>query len=354
MNKVKCKICNREFKNYIALSKHLKFKHNLSSTTYYEEFLLKENEGKCKVCGNKTIFKNLRLGYNKTCSKKCMGILKRGENNFFYGKTHSEESMIQMVKKRRENNSYVHSQETKNRISKALKGRPHYWGVSGTTGKNHSEETKEKISKKALESFQNGRIPFYKGKKMPEEIRKKISAGRLNFFKNGGKSWNNGLNKYNNKILKTTGKKISKKAKERIKKNLEIYGKKEPPDLTKKRISRSLAVVCKRPNTFEYRVGEHLNKLFPNKFEYTGNGSILVNGKSPDFIDRKNKIVVLCHGLYWHLLRYGLKDTSENKRKIELRDSKPFIEKGYDVWFIWELQETNLKKYKSKKEITLS
>jgi hypothetical protein len=61
-----------------------------------------------------------------------------------------------------------------------------------------------------------------------------------------------------------------------------------------------------------------------------------------------------CGASHWHLLRYGLKDTSENKRKIELRDSKPFIEKGYDVWFIWELQETNLKKYKSKKEITLS
>jgi len=290
-DKVECKICNRELKNNIALSKHLKFKHSLSSDAYYEKFLLEENDGKCEVCGNKTIFKNLRLGYNQTCSKKCMGILNKGENNSFYGKTHSEESMIQMVKKRRENNSYIHSQETKNRISEALKGRPHYWGVSGTTGKNHSEETKEKISKKALERA--------------------------------------------DKIQK-------------------IYGVRERPEHTKKKISRSLAVVCQRPNKFEHRVGEHLNKLFPNKFEYTGNGSILVNGKSPDFIDRKNKIVVLCHGLYWHLLRYGLKDTFENKRKIELRDSLPFIKKGYDVWFIWELQENNLKKYKSKKEITLS
>jgi len=197
-----------------------------------------------------------------------------------------------------------HSQATKDKISIAAKKVFHYWGVSGTTGKHHSEETKEKIRQKALSR------PSRKGLyHLSEKAKKNISLARLKFYENGGVVWNKGITKDDPRYLSW----VSKTTK------------------------RRLAVVCKRPNHFEAEVGEYLNKLFPNRFEYVGNGSVLINGKSPDYIDRKQKIVVLCHGLYWHLLRYGLEDTQENRRMIELSDSKLFIEKGYDVWFIWEL-----------------
>ena len=216
---------------------------------------------------------------------------------------------------------FKHSQATKDKISKAAKKIVHYWGVSGTTGKHHSEETKEKQRQKALNR------PSRKGLyHLSEKAKENISLGRLKFYEDGGTSWNAGLTKLTDDRLRKSGLKIS----------LANTGRTYSPEVTANRISKSLAVVCQRPNYFEAEVGEYLQELFPNRFEYVGDGAVLINGKSPDYIDKNQKIVVLCHGLYWHLLRYNLKDTQENRRSIELKDSKPFIDKGYDVWFIWE------------------
>ena len=113
-------------------------------------------------------------------------------------------------------------------------------------------------------------------------------------------------------------------------------GIKEEIEHKNKRISKILSKVCQRPNNFEQRCGEELKEQFGNKFKYCGNGSVMINGKSPDYICEDLKIVVLCNGLYWHLWRFGLKDTPEDKQKVELKESEPFIKAGYEVWFIWE------------------
>ena len=111
----------------------------------------------------------------------------------------------------------------------------------------------------------------------------------------------------------------------------EIYG-----DKANEQVYKRLSRMCSRPNNFEKRCADYLNNLLPNKFKYVGNGSIIINGKSPDFICEEWKVIVLCNGLYWHLFRFGLKDTLENRRMIELKEAKPFIDIGYEVWFIWE------------------
>ncbi len=93
----------------------------------------------------------------------------------------------------------------------------------------------------------------------------------------------------------------------------------------------------KHPNKFELKCKDLLNIYYPNEFEYCGQGkTIIINGRNPDFIHKTKKIVILCHGIYWHMKKFGIEDTIENRRVIELEDSKPFRAYGYEVWVIWE------------------
>jgi len=103
-----------------------------------------------------------------------------------------------------------------------------------------------------------------------------------------------------------------------------------------KRYPFILSKICSRPNKFEKRCGNYLNKLFPDKFRYVGDGSVVIKSRFPDYISDEMRIVVLCNGLYWHLLRKGLKDTQKNRLEIELYESLPYRDAGYEVWFIWE------------------
>ena len=66
-----CKICNTEFKSVDPMGMHLSRKHNMTVESYYEQYIKKENEGKCEICGNPTKFLSIGRGYNPTCSFKC-------------------------------------------------------------------------------------------------------------------------------------------------------------------------------------------------------------------------------------------------------------------------------------------
>jgi len=73
---VVCKICNEIQKSYMGLSKHIKFKHGLTSEDYYLSHINKTS-GRCIVCSKPVKFKNIQLGYNSTCSHKCGCIYTR-------------------------------------------------------------------------------------------------------------------------------------------------------------------------------------------------------------------------------------------------------------------------------------
>jgi hypothetical protein len=71
---INCKICNKQFANF-AISRHLKFIHNLSLQQYYDKHLRKsKNEGKCLICKKETDFQNLTKKYRKFCSIFCRNI----------------------------------------------------------------------------------------------------------------------------------------------------------------------------------------------------------------------------------------------------------------------------------------
>jgi len=134
-----------------------------------------------------------------------------GKNNPMYGKHHTEETKQRISKK---NKDYITSEETKKKISKAMKGKNNpMYGKCGKEspmyGKRHTEETKKKISiansnpsverrqkiSKALKGKKKTEAhkqhirenradcsgennPFY-GKKHTEESKKKMSESSL-------------------------------------------------------------------------------------------------------------------------------------------------------------------------------
>jgi len=70
-DKLNCKICGREFKNFVGLVSHIQT-HKISSKEYYDLYLKKENEGLCLECGKETYFKNINKGYCKYCCYRCV------------------------------------------------------------------------------------------------------------------------------------------------------------------------------------------------------------------------------------------------------------------------------------------
>ena len=66
-----CKICGFRPKNYNGFGSHIKQYHLIETKNYYDSYIKKDNEGKCKECENESSFYNLRRGYRDYCSKSC-------------------------------------------------------------------------------------------------------------------------------------------------------------------------------------------------------------------------------------------------------------------------------------------
>jgi len=70
-----CKICSKSFTRHIAF--HILKKHNLKSREYYDQYIKKDIEGKCEVCGSDTRFIDIVVGYALFCSTKCVSASTR-------------------------------------------------------------------------------------------------------------------------------------------------------------------------------------------------------------------------------------------------------------------------------------
>jgi hypothetical protein len=232
------------------------------------------------------------------------------------------------------------SEFQKQRAREANLGNKHGLGAVFT------EERREKISAK-LKGNQNWK--FRKLRECSEETKAKISASRKGIL-----PWNTGLTKEDPRVAKL-GEEVSKARKgiplseshkanirktcqstKFRKKQSKILQKAIWPPKTVEHMRNVLKSVCTRPNKFETQCLKHLNKLYPGRFSYTGDGTCIINGRSADAMDLKTRTVVLCNGVYWHLKRHDLAVTDKNKRMIERLESEPFLRAGYQVIFLWE------------------
>jgi len=99
------------------------------------------------------------------------------------------------------------------------------------------------------------------------------------------------------------------------------------PDFAEKTIKAVLKGLMVRPTSYENKISELCikNKL---PFIYTGDGRFLIGYKNPDFINKKEKIVIEVYHDYFKIKEFGSCDNYEKQRY------KYFAERGWKTIFI--------------------
>ena len=139
----------------------------------------------------------------------------------------------------------------------------------------------QRVSKKT--EFKKGFIPWNKGRPWPEEFRKKQSIIRKEMIKNN-------------------------------------------PELLKK------ALTFRRPNKTEEKLTSLFQKNFPNEFKFVGNGSFVIEGLNPDWINcNGKKLIIELFGEPWH-------EKEEVEKRIDI-----FARYGFKTLILWWKETRNEK-----------
>lgn len=96
---------------------------------------------------------------------------------------------------------------------------------------------------------------------------------------------------------------------------------------------KRLKNLCKSPNKPEQKLNLILQSLFPNEWKFVGDGSFILGGKNPDFMNvNGQKKLIEMYGDYWHK-KYTTRsqDYYIPEKRIEL-----FKQFGFDTLIIWE------------------
>ena len=127
---IKCEICNKEVENYTRLSSHIRYVHKIELKDYYDKYLKKEDDGKCKVCGKPTRFVNIRHGYLDHCCQYCA--------------SHDREAINRMVQTQIERYGGVGS-ASKELCQKMIDTQTEKYGGVGFASEELSKKTHDKI-----------------------------------------------------------------------------------------------------------------------------------------------------------------------------------------------------------------
>lgn len=93
----------------------------------------------------------------------------------------------------------------------------------------------------------------------------------------------------------------------------------------------------RKPNKPENIVLNILNNHFPNEWLYTGDGTFIINGLNPDFINvNGEKLIIEVFGDYWHTKKIRRYNETEKGRK------EAYQKYGYDTLVVWESETKNL------------
>ncbi len=155
-------------------------------------------------------------------------------------------------------------------------------------GRHHTEETKAKISKKKT------------GQRPSTEARQKMSIA-----------------------LKGKPKTAEHKAK-----TISQWQNKEWADRQIKLQRQGRSIMPNKPETI---VRDILNRHFPNEWQYTGDGKVVIERLNPDFVNvNGRKLIIEVFGDYWHTKRVRKYHNTE-KGRIEV-----YQKYGYRTLIIWE------------------
>ncbi len=140
-----------------------------------------------------------------------------------------------------------------------------------------------------------------------------------------------------NKRVSEAKKGISLSKEHRYKLSLANLGKKQPKGTIEKRLKSMHKSLHIHPNKPETIILNLLNVIYPNEWKFTGDFSLIINGKNPDFVNvnGQKKIIELA-GDYWHEKSY-----TKDRAKV----FKPF---GYKTLVIWEHELKNIERVTKK------
>lgn len=163
-----CFICNKTFGTYQGLGLHISKFHKISPKEYYDIFIKKDNEGKCKneFCDNKCTFWKINSGYRSYCSVTCKNKSKlhrmisqknskrlwEDPSSSYNSKKRSKKLSVALKKKWNEENSVFRTNEYRNKKSKSIK--------KSHEDPNSGYNTEEYRKKRSVIMTQMGNDPF--------------------------------------------------------------------------------------------------------------------------------------------------------------------------------------------------
>jgi hypothetical protein len=180
------------------------------------------------------------------------------------------------------------------------------------------------------------------GKKASKKTKKKQSLAKL-----GKPSPRKGthLSKKTKKLLRKAnkGKHLSEETKLKIgiasanrkhseeskKKNSEATKQHWQDEKITKRRKKGLNIRPNKPETITLNL---LNEWFPKEWKYTGDLSLMINGKNPDFLNKKQNKLIELFGDYWH---------RGKNPKDRMNHFKPH---GYKTLVVWESELKDINK----------
>ncbi len=212
------------------------------------------------------------------------------------------------------------TEETKRKIGDSNRGKP-----NPMKGIPRTKKIKRKISKSKM------------GHIVSISTRKKISRGNTGKIRS-----------------KETRRKYSASQKGRIhphsektKREMSRLGLKrwQNPEYREKQIKAIFAKYNLKPTKPERRLRNGLNKMFPGEYKYTGDGSIAIGYKNPDFINvNGQKKIIELFGDYWH----SKKVTGRTRKEEEQQRIKHFKKYGYKTLIVWEYELKDIKRLRRK------
>lgn len=107
---------------------------------------------------------------------------------------------------------------------------------------------------------------------------------------------------------------------------------------------RMLAKVTS-PNKPETTIKNLLANLFPNEYDFVGNGELVIGAYCPDFVNKDNTKIIEHYGCYWHKCP---KCNFGNRKPKDKGRLKVYNKHGYETLIIWEHELKDIRSLQNK------
>ncbi len=251
-----------------------------------------------------------------TCECGCGKLVKIGRrfiNRHHFRTDEHKQKMSRYMKGNKQGLGYKHTEEAKRKIGEASIGNQHAFGMK------HTDEWKQKMSEvhkgnqyglgsKHTEEWKRQNSIRNRGKKFPgrvqsEESNKKRSKTLMG-RKYPGRKQTEESNRKRSETLK--GRISPMRGRQQTEEARRIISEVSrrcwaDPEYRSKTVSAIMKGNKITPNRPETELLELLNTLHPKEWKFVGDGEVVFDGRSPDFMNIKDKcLLVEMFGDYWH------------------------------------------------------